>query len=243
MQLPAPYGDVRVLMACYAQRGVAADCAGSLPDTDGTVTVYTSVGTYPPLYYALVGWPHHLLPPEQALYAMRVLAAWLTAPLAGLAFAALRRLGTHPLLLLGGALGITPVVVFLSGGINPSGPGDRRGARAVGDHRSGGDPSGGSVRPRRRGLGGGSQRTGVGPPAGTAVRARHRRRDGRRRRAPGRARRPVDGPAAATPARAWSPCVGRRAGLDRRLWHAGCVQGDPGSRPDTGRGRRPVARP
>ena len=122
VQLPAPYGQVRVLMACYAQRGVPADCAGSLPDTPGEVTVYTSVGTYPPLYYALVGWPHHLLPPEPALYAMRVLAAWLAAPLAGLAFAALRRLGTHPLLLLGGALGMTPVVLFLSGGINPSGP-------------------------------------------------------------------------------------------------------------------------
>ena len=52
---------------------------------------------------------------------MRLVSAWLAAPLAGLAFAALARLGGHPLLLLGGALGITPVVVFLAGGINPSG--------------------------------------------------------------------------------------------------------------------------
>lgn len=121
VELPASFGEVRVLMDCYAQRRVAADCAGRLPDLPGVVTRYTSVGTYPPVYYALVGWPHHLLDPQPSLYAMRLVSAWLVAPLAGLAFAALRRLGTHPTLLLGGALGVTPVVAFLVGGINPSG--------------------------------------------------------------------------------------------------------------------------
>lgn len=121
VQLPAPFGEVRVLMACYAQRGVAADCAGDLPETEGVVTRYTSVGSYPPVFYGLVGWPHHLLAPQPSLYAMRLVAAWLAAPLAGLAFAALRRWGSHPGLLLGAALGVTPVVAFLAGGINPSG--------------------------------------------------------------------------------------------------------------------------
>lgn len=121
VQLPAAFGEVRLLMGCYAQRGVPADCAEDLPDVEGTVTRYTSVGTYPPVFYGLVGWPHHLLAPQPSLYAMRVVAAWLVAPLAGLAFAALRRLGTHPVLLLGGAVGLTPVVLFLVGGINPSG--------------------------------------------------------------------------------------------------------------------------
>jgi hypothetical protein len=78
-------------------------------------------GTYPPLYYALVGWPSRLLSPYRALYAMRLCSVLASAALLASAFASLRRLAPGGAGVTAVALSVTPIVLFLMGSINPSG--------------------------------------------------------------------------------------------------------------------------
>ena len=120
--IPAPYGEVRGLMDCYAQRiEVSADCATPLPDVDGTVSVVTSAGTYAPLYYLAVGLPTQVLDPPAALYASRVLGAVVAGVLLGVAAAAVHRATGSLLTVVAVAAATTPVTLFVAGGINPSG--------------------------------------------------------------------------------------------------------------------------
>ena len=122
VQLPETYRSVDLLAQCHAFRGnVTADCAPPLTgDPDRTVEVETFAGRYPPLYYALVGWPSLLSPGVPGLYGMRALSGVVAAlPLtAGL----LLLLGTRAprLALLGAGVGLTPMAMSLFGVVNPS---------------------------------------------------------------------------------------------------------------------------
>lgn len=96
-----------------------ADCLPALPDrTDPTGTV-TGAGRYPPLYYALVGWPTRLGFGEATWYGMRLLSVALGGLLLALATATWCR---SPAPVVAGVLiAGTPMLAFLLGSVNPNG--------------------------------------------------------------------------------------------------------------------------
>lgn len=119
VRVPEAYGALRDLPLCWlTQSAVPASCAHPVGNDESVVTATTYVGTYPPLYYLLVGWPSRVLKPSTALYAMRILTGLICAALlaSGLTIAA--RLGR--MLLVGAAISVTPMVLFLAGSINPN---------------------------------------------------------------------------------------------------------------------------
>ncbi|MFP3464436.1 DUF2142 domain-containing protein [Leifsonia sp. SIMBA_070] len=107
---------------CYAFRpSVPAACplpAGE--DPAATVVAPTSAGLYNPLYYALVGWPSLLFHDAGGLVAMRIASAVLTALFAALAFAVVSSLRERRLPILAFGVAATPMLIFLSGTVNPS---------------------------------------------------------------------------------------------------------------------------
>jgi len=99
----------------------AASCQPSLPTrTGGLIETVTYAGQYPPLYYALVGWPSLFLTGEAAVYAMRLVSGALSTALIvwGLRRFAVResRRGMW-----GALVALTPMCFFMAGTINPNG--------------------------------------------------------------------------------------------------------------------------
>ncbi len=107
---------------CYAfHPEIPASCplpAGE--DPTATVVAPTSAGLYNPLYYALVGWPSLLFGDAGGLMAMRVASAALSALFAALAFAVVMTFRERRMPVLAFAVAATPMLLFLSGTVNPS---------------------------------------------------------------------------------------------------------------------------
>jgi hypothetical protein len=106
---------------CFAFKPeVPAGCQPPMPGPEGEGPVVTPAGTYPPLYYLLVGWPSLVAEPLASMFAARVLTAWLSGALFGLAAVGL--LGWRQLRAgaVGLALGVTPMAVYLTGTVNPN---------------------------------------------------------------------------------------------------------------------------
>ncbi len=102
--------------ACYRHDpDVPSGCADG--ERDGEVTVSSSAGTNPPLYYALVGLPPRLLGVADDPLAYRLSAAALVAIVLGLVVARLGVHGDHAVLV---AALITPSCWFLWGVVNPN---------------------------------------------------------------------------------------------------------------------------
>ena len=122
VRVPASYADLPGVPGCYAANLYATPmCA---PDPGGARDIQdalTAAGPYPPLYYALVGWPSRFVGADVGTHLMRVAGAAWCAALLGVAFAALRRLVRPDLAFVAVALATTPVVHFLAGGVNPNG--------------------------------------------------------------------------------------------------------------------------
>jgi len=123
IRLPADLAASVALPNCYAfQSDEAADCVPPLPARTGeTVLVETFAGQYPPLYYALVGWPSLLLTGEAALYGMRLASAAVSAAMLAWGAFRLSTLGGNRLPLWGAVVAVTPMCLFLAGTVNPSG--------------------------------------------------------------------------------------------------------------------------
>jgi hypothetical protein len=94
---------------------------GEAPGPDDIVAGETSAGPNNPLYYAVVGWPTLLLSNDIAFYAMRIVSGLVCAVLLGFMFMALSQLPARRWSMLAGAASVTPMVLFLSGGVNPNG--------------------------------------------------------------------------------------------------------------------------
>jgi Predicted membrane protein (DUF2142) len=108
---------------CFAFKpDVAAGClsvTGSSRDTDSL----TTAGRHPPAYYGVVGLVSLVYPPGVGtVYLMRFVGALMTGAFIATAMTALRRTAA-PKLVAGGLLvAITPMVLFVSGTVNPSVP-------------------------------------------------------------------------------------------------------------------------
>jgi hypothetical protein len=120
VRVPAGYAEAAGIAACTAfQPEVTAECVEPLPEGGGTGSVETYAGQYPPLYYALVGWPSLLDDGDAGVYGMRLVSALLGSAflLAGVA-ALPRRSGWAGLAV---ATAVSPMVLFLAATVNPNG--------------------------------------------------------------------------------------------------------------------------
>lgn len=123
VRVPAGVAQMGRGRPCYyrpLEKGASCDRSAPVPDR-GTRDAFTYVGGYPPLYYLATGWPTLLSSTRGALQAMRVTSALLGSVLLGLAFATARRWSASRLLPLGLALGLTPMVFYLTSVMNPNG--------------------------------------------------------------------------------------------------------------------------
>ncbi len=109
-------------LPCFMFRPtVGAGCEPPLGHDTKVVPETTWVGYYPPFYYVVVGWPSLLLNGEAAVYAMRLVAALLTAVLLGLAYLSAADARGRALLLPALAALATPYVLVYMATVNPSG--------------------------------------------------------------------------------------------------------------------------
>lgn len=107
---------------CFAfQPEVDVGCAGPLQGTSQIVPASTSAGRYPPLYYLAVGLPSLAFPSTLGIYLMRLVSSFLSAALLASAFASARRMTRSRFVILGVAVAVTPMVVYLAGSVNPNG--------------------------------------------------------------------------------------------------------------------------
>jgi hypothetical protein len=123
VSLPSDYAASVALPNCFAfQPTQSAACQQDLPAEDGaTVEVDTFAGQYPPLYYALVGWPSLLLPAEAGITAMRLASALLTSVLVTWGLFRLTRIEGNRAGVWGAAVALTPMCLFLGATVNPAG--------------------------------------------------------------------------------------------------------------------------
>ncbi len=121
VQLPSDYAELITLPNCIAfQPDEPASCQPVVhPPTGSLVPVETFAGQYPPLYYALVGWPSLLWHAEASTYAMRLLSGVLASAFLLWGVAGLRR-STLPAPAVWGCLvAVTPMTLFLGATVNP----------------------------------------------------------------------------------------------------------------------------
>ncbi|MFB2599276.1 DUF2142 domain-containing protein [Herbiconiux sp. P17] len=98
-----------------------ASCAPPLTgDPSELVETYSSASLYNPLYYWLVGWPSLALPDLSGIYAMRIMSAVLTSFFLAVCFWVIGSWRSRRLPTLGVLIGITPIVTYLMGTVNPN---------------------------------------------------------------------------------------------------------------------------
>jgi len=107
---------------CFAfQPTTSASCTSTSggPQSD-IVDGSTSAGLYNPLYYAVIGWPSLIAQDAGGIYAMRLAGAAACSLFLALAAAMIARWPRPGIAPLGLLVSITPMVLFLSGTVNPN---------------------------------------------------------------------------------------------------------------------------
>ena len=122
VRVPRSYAELPALNGCYIfQPAVPAGCAPDPGTATEIVSGSTYVGTYPPLYYALVGWPSQFLDARDGIWVMRLASGAVSAALIGLALAAARRTDGGGIVVAGVLVAVTPMVVYMASVVNASG--------------------------------------------------------------------------------------------------------------------------
>lgn len=124
VDIPEVYSDVAYYLCnAFEPDTPISECDDSLVDTQetasGWVEAPTPAARYNPLYYALVSWPALLSHDRASIYLMRILSGALASFFLALGFRSLSqaRLSSLPFAL--AASGLTPMVFFLAGSVNP----------------------------------------------------------------------------------------------------------------------------
>jgi hypothetical protein len=121
-RVPAVFDSIYNLPICYQfHPGTPAGCAPHVRSSGRIITSTSYVGRYPPLYYAAVGLPTLVMHSESVVYFMRLIGALMDALLLGLALAIAALWCRSTMLFEAMALAVTPMVIFLTGVVNPSG--------------------------------------------------------------------------------------------------------------------------
>lgn len=123
VELPSRLVAVTELTCFRFEETVPADCSAAPVDEvrPGVAIGTTYAGSYPPLYYALVGWPSLVLDGPAAVYAMRLVSALLTGALVLWGISTLVRTTGRSTALWAAAIALTPMCLFLFGTVNPNG--------------------------------------------------------------------------------------------------------------------------
>lgn len=119
VDVPAAVAGVSVTTCPAFRPFVTADCIPPIPTGHGSARTESGAGRYPPLYYALVGWPTWFGFDDSVWYAMRLLSCLLAGGLLWLA----SRTWTRDVPAVAGGLVLagTPMTSFMSGSVNPNG--------------------------------------------------------------------------------------------------------------------------
>lgn len=123
VRVPEVIADLGTESGCSARDSEKpVTCASSSSSSNSTrlVPSQTIMSPYNPLYYLLVGWPVHVLPGLDGLYAMRLISALLCSLL--IACAAVTALRIGRVAFAGVLVAATPMVLFQAGSVNPNGP-------------------------------------------------------------------------------------------------------------------------
>jgi hypothetical protein len=109
-------------LTCYAFRPEITPSCETVDFTDSsrTVVTVTSAGNYNPVYYAIVGLPSLVTEGKLGLYAMRLMSAALSCLFLAAMFAAAVQLRRSRWLVVAASVSVTPMVLYLNGGINPN---------------------------------------------------------------------------------------------------------------------------
>lgn len=118
--VPLPFTVAEIAPVCFIFGNDTADCANPLPDAAGEGTARTTAGAYQPAFYAAVGWPMQVMEADAGIVAARLVHVLLGSLLLAAAFATAWDLGGR-LFMAVLALGVTPVVPYLLGSVNPNG--------------------------------------------------------------------------------------------------------------------------
>lgn len=121
-ELPTDYAAAAALPNCFAFRSeqdaaCQQDIAPPVPGEESPVESFA--GQYPPLYYALTGWPSLFLAAEAATYGMRLVTAAIVAALVTWGVWRLARTFGAGLATWASAVAVTPMCLFLAGTVNP----------------------------------------------------------------------------------------------------------------------------
>ena len=121
VQLPSDYSQAIKLPNCFAfNPDQSASCQRPLSPPDGSTTsVETFAGQYPPLYYALVGWPSRFLSTESSIYAMRIVSGFIASALLVWGFARLRSSTLPAAATWATLVAVTPMTLFIGATVNP----------------------------------------------------------------------------------------------------------------------------
>lgn len=120
--IPARIANTHYFAACIAfQPDVTAACQGPLRiTTTADVTSQTNAGLYNPVFYFWVGLGTLVVPTEYGMYLSRLLSAVVTAGFLGWGLSLLRRGSASVWPLVGAALILTPMTLYVGMVVNPS---------------------------------------------------------------------------------------------------------------------------
>lgn len=121
VQVPSYIANLSDQTCTAFKPDVTASCAPAVPTDDNYLTIgVTSAGLYNPAYYWLVGLPSLILTGMPALIGMRLVSAVLSAVFFAAGLTALTKLRKPKWPVAAAAVAMTPMVFFMSSGINPN---------------------------------------------------------------------------------------------------------------------------
>lgn len=121
VRVPSYIANLEAQKCFAANRDITADCAPVIPGEDNFDAIgVTSAGTYNPMYYWMVGFPSLIMTGAPAIYAMRIVSVLASALFYAAAFTALTKLRKPKWPIVAASIAVTPMVLFLTSGINPN---------------------------------------------------------------------------------------------------------------------------
>lgn len=123
VKVPGAFGSATAFPICFAFEGTRdASCAPEeFVGTHDEQLISTPAGSYPPLYYLLVGWPTSAWEDANVLYVMRVVSSVVNVGfLVAGAWALAQVVGRRPAMAIT-LVAATPMVLYLAASVNPNG--------------------------------------------------------------------------------------------------------------------------
>ncbi|WP_309076180.1 DUF2142 domain-containing protein [Paenarthrobacter sp.] len=119
--VPGYFAELGAQTCTAFKPDLTAACAPPIdPANTAPAQARTTAGNYNPLYYVLAGLPSRFLDGAPALYGMRIISGLVSAAFLAMAFVAATRLRHSLWPVTASTVALTPMVLYLSGSINPN---------------------------------------------------------------------------------------------------------------------------